>query len=161
MKDFKESDFLPSVSSIYWEEIFQWTDASNKLVNDWPTLFSLVIEKHAPLWEMSVSEKYCSWIDKDRKCLMLTRDRLKKAALKSKSPILMNSYRHARNGVNSLNIQLKRQYFTRRMSECKENMKKSWKMINELSNKRSKTCNIDFSKILITQLSTKRRFQIQ
>ena len=74
---------------------------------------------------------------------MMTRDRLKKAACKSKSPILMNSYRQARNKVNSLNIQLKKQYFSTKFSECKGNMRDSWKTINELLNKRSKSCNID------------------
>ena len=74
---------------------------------------------------------------------MITRDRLKKAALKNKSSILMDSYRQIRNRVNSLNIQLKKQYFSTKLSECRGNMKESWKAINELPNKRSKSCNID------------------
>ena len=74
---------------------------------------------------------------------MMTRDSLKKAACKSKSPILMASYRQARNKVNSLSIQLEKQYFSTKISECKGNMKESWKTINELLNKRSKSCNID------------------
>ena len=123
--------------------MFQQTYDINTLINDWSALFSLIIEKHAPLREMRVSEKYCPWIDKDLKGLMMTRDRLKKAACKSKSPILMDSYRQARNKVNSLNIQLKKQYFSTKISECKGNMKESWKTINELLNKRSKSCNID------------------
>ena len=143
MKNFKEDEFLSDVSSICWGRVFQQTDDINTLVNDWSNLFSLVIEKHAPLKEMRVSEKYCPWIDKDLKGLMMTRDRLKKAALKSKSPILMDSYRQARNRVNSLNVQLKKQYFSAKISECKGNVKESWKTVNELLNKRSKSCNID------------------
>ena len=47
------------------------------LVNDWSTLFSLIIEKLAPLNEMPVSEKYRPWIDKYRKglitgCILIT-----------------------------------------------------------------------------------------
>ena len=143
MRNFKEDEFLSDVSGICWQHMFQQTDDINTLVNDWSALFSLIIEKHAPLREMRVSEKYCPWIDKDLKGLMMTRDRLKKAACKSKSPILMDSYREARNKVNSLNIQLKKQYFSTKISECKGNMKESWKTINELLNKRSKSCNID------------------
>ena len=105
---------------------------------------------------MRVSEKYCPWIDKDLKGLMMTRDRLKKAALKSKSPILMDSYRQARNRVNSLNVQLKKQYFSAKISECKGNMKESWKTVNELLNKRSKSCNIDCLKDSGNELLTKR-----
>ena len=73
---------------------------------------------------------------------MKTRDRLKTAALKSKSKILVDAYRQARNRVNSLNIQPKRRYFSK-ISECKGNMKESWKTINELLNKRSKSSNVD------------------
>ena len=74
---------------------------------------------------------------------MINRDRLKKAALKSKSPSIMDSYRQARNEVNSLNIQLKKQHFAAKISEYKGKMKKTWKTINELLNKRSKSSNID------------------
>ena len=143
MRNFKEDELLSDVSGICLEHMFQQTDDINTLVNDWSALFSLIIEKHAPLREMRVFEKYCPWVDKDLKGLMMTRDRLKKAACKSKSPILVDSYRQARNKVNSLNIQLKKQYFSTKLSECKGNMKESWKTINELLNRRSKSCNID------------------
>ena len=74
---------------------------------------------------------------------MQTRDKLKKAAAKRKSSFLMDSYRHIRNKVNVLNIQLKKQYYTNKISDCQGNMKESWKVINELLNKRSKSSNID------------------
>ena len=61
-------------------------------------------------------------------CLPL---RLKKAALKSKSTVLMDSYRQARNKVNSVNIKLKKQYFSTKISECRGNMKEFWKTINK------------------------------
>ena len=74
VNNFKEEEFLSDVSSICLERVFQQTDDINTLVNDWSTLFSLIIEKHAPLKELRVSEKYCPWIDKDVKGLMRTRD---------------------------------------------------------------------------------------
>ena len=101
MKHFKEDEFLSDVSDICWEQFFQQTDNIITLVDDWSTLFALIIEKHAPLREMRVSEKHCPWINKDLKSLMKTRDRLKKAALKSKSTILMDAYRQALNKANS------------------------------------------------------------
>ena len=55
----------------------------------------------------------------------------------------MDAYRQTRNRVNSLNIQLKRPYVYAKISECKGNTKESWKTVNELLNKRSKSCNID------------------
>ena len=101
------------------------TDDINTLVNNWSKLFSLIIEKHAPITEMRVSEKYCPWIDKDRRDLMHTRDRLRKAASKRKSQFLMDSCRQVRNKVNSRNIQLKKQCFIDKISACQGDMKES------------------------------------
>ena len=115
------------------------TDDIDVPVSNWSNLFSLIIEKHAPMTVMRVSEKYCPWIDKDLKKLMQTRDKLKKAAAKRKSQFLMDSYRQVCNKVNVLNIQLKKQYYTNKISACQGNKK----AINELLNKRSKSSNID------------------
>ena len=119
------------------------TDDIDILVSMWSNLFSAIIEKHAPMTEMRVSETYCPWIDKDLKKLMQTRDKLKKAAVKRKSQILMDSYKQVRNKVNVRNIKLKRQYYTAKIAACQGNMKESWKAINEFLNKRSKSSNID------------------
>ena len=143
MKNFNEDAFLADVSGICWEHMLTETDDINILVNHWSTLFSLIIEKHAPMTEMRVSEKYCPWIDRNLKDLIRTRDKLKKAAVSSKSPLLLDSYRQVRNKVNSLNIQLKKEYYTNRISACEGNMKETWKTVNELRNKRSKSSNID------------------
>ena len=74
---------------------------------------------------------------------MRTRDRLKRAAIKRESSILMDSYRQTRNRVNLLNKQPKKQHYSNKISFNKGNLKDSWKTINELLNKRSKSCNID------------------
>ena len=86
---------------------------------------------------------------------MQTRDRLKKAATKRKSSCLMDSYRQVRNKVNTMNKQLKKQYYTNKISACKGNMKESWKTINEFLNKRSKSSNID----CLTDCAQKEHFQ--
>ena len=89
MKNFNEDAFLAAaswkVSGICWELLLTETDYINTLVNNWSNLFSLIIDKQAPITEMCVSEKYCPWIDKDLRDLMQTRDKLKKAASKRKS----------------------------------------------------------------------------
>ena len=143
MKNFNEQAVLSDVAGINWEQILTETDDINVLVNHWTSTFSLIIDKHAPLCEMRVSEKYCPWIDRDLRDLMRTRDKLKKSAVKSKSALLWDSYRQVRNKVNSLNTQQKKEYYNNRISACKGTMKESWKTINELLNKRSTSCNID------------------
>ena len=108
--------------------------------------FSLIIDKHAPIKTLRVSEKYCPWVNDDLKQLIRSRDKLKKAAVKSKSQLLKSSYRHIRNKINKQKFELKRQYFSERLAQAKGNMKESWKTINQVLNKRSKSTNIDLLK---------------
>ena len=55
----------------------------------------------------------------------------------------MDSYRQVRNKVNALNILRKKEYYNNKISACKGNVKESWKTINKLLNKRSKSSSID------------------
>ena len=120
MKNLSENQFMSDVSGICWGTLSQYTDNINTLDGDWSSMFSFVIGKHAPLKEMRVYEKYCPWIEKTLKGLMMARDRLKRAVLKSNSTILVDAYRQKRNRVNSLNVQLKRQYFSKKFLNVRE-----------------------------------------
>lgn len=74
---------------------------------------------------MRVPERYHPWIDQDLRKLMQTRDRLKMAAGKKKSPLLMDAYSQVRNEINVFNLQLKKQYYTDKIPACQGNMKES------------------------------------
>ena len=161
MNIFSEEAFLADVSGICWEQLLNETDDIDVLLCNWSNLFSLIVEKHAPMTEMRVSEKYCPWVDKDLRKLMHTRNKLKKAATKRKSPFLMHSYRQVRNKVNILNIRIKKQYYTNKISACQGNMKESSKAINELLNKRSKSSNIDCLKESGSDTIHKKKFLMQ
>ena len=93
--------------------------------------------------EIRVSDKYCPWINSTLKTLMKQRDGLKNKVIKSKSRIIMNAYRQARNKVNSLNTKLKREFFEGKILASKGNMKETWKTVNEAIGKRSKSTRID------------------
>ena len=54
----------------------------------------------------------------------------------------MNSYKHVRKKVNNLGKKLKQDYFTKRIAPYEGNLKQTWKTINLLLNKRSKTTNV-------------------
>ena len=56
------------------------------------------------------------------------------------------SYRQLRNRVNTMIIKLKKQYFSNKISACKGNVKESWKTMNKLLHRRSKSFNFDFLK---------------
>ena len=85
-------------------------------MSNWSKLFSLVTEKHAPVQNMRVSDKYCPRVNADLRALIKSRDKLKLAACKNKSKLLISSYRQLRNKINSLNAKLKRQYSAARVS---------------------------------------------
>ena len=146
MKNFDKDAFLADVAGICWERGFDETDDVNVLVTQWSMLFSLIIDKHAPIKSWRVSERYCPWVNDNLTRLIRSRDKLKKVAVKSKSLILMSSYRHIRNKINKQNSELKRQYFSERLAQAKVNMEESWKTINQVLNKRSKSTNIDLLK---------------
>ena len=85
----------------------------------------LIIEKHAPMRQRRVSEKYCPWITSALKALARSRDKLQKSAMKTGSAILMEAYRRLRDKVNSLNIRLKRAYFSNKISDSEGNLKET------------------------------------
>ena len=150
---FSSQSFLNDVAQIHWKQVIGSSNDVNLLVQNWSNIFSLVIDKHAPLREIHVSEKYCVWINSKLKNLMISRDRLKKAAIKNKSPAQMSAYRHLRNQVNCLNSKLKKEYFTNRIKSAEGNMKETWSTMNQFLNKRSKsTCitSIDVDGLLIS-----------
>ena len=103
----------------------------------------MIMDKHVPLCNMRVSEKYCLWIDNHLRSLIQTRDRFKKAAIKSMFVFIMETYRQTRNKVNNMKIQLKKQYYTNKISACKGNINESWRKINEFLSERLKSCSID------------------
>ena len=142
MKDFDQNSFLSDISSIDWDSILNCSKDINTAVENWSNVLSMIIEKHAPMRHRRVSEKYCPWITTQLKALARTRDRLRKSAVKAGSEILMTAYRHVRNVVNKQNKTLKRQYFSDKIRRCEGDMKETWKAINQLVNKRSKTTNV-------------------
>ena len=142
MKNFDETSFLADISSVDWNLIIQRSADLDSAVENWTNMLSLIIEKHAPLRQRRVSDRYCPWITSELKTTMRSRDKLKKSAVKHGSALLMQAYRHIRNRVNSLNTKLKKAYFSQKIADCQGNMKETWNTINKLINKRSKTTNI-------------------
>ena len=59
MKGFNELAFLSEIASIGWDQMVTETDDVNVLVNTWTHIFSLIIDKHSPVVEKHVSDKYC------------------------------------------------------------------------------------------------------
>ena len=78
MKNFKQEVFLADVARICWETVVSNFSDTNDMIKEWPSLFSAIIEKHAPMREMRVLDRNSPWITSELKSLMTSRDRLKK-----------------------------------------------------------------------------------
>ena len=112
MKNFNKDAFLADVAEICWKQGLNETDDVAVLVTHWLSLVPRIFDKHAPNKSIRISERHCPWINTNLKKLMQSRDKIKKVAIKSKSPLPMSSYRHIRNITNKQNSELKKQYFS-------------------------------------------------
>ena len=57
MNKFVEGQFLNDVASACYESVVTQTDDVDILVKNWSALFSMIIDKHAPIRQVRVSEK--------------------------------------------------------------------------------------------------------
>ena len=142
LKHFDEAEFINDLLLVDWKAIALNGDDINIIVEQWPNMFSLILEKHAPVRNRRVSENFCPWLTKELKPLSVTRDRLKKQAVRFKSDILMEAYRQTRYKVNKLNIELKREFFINKIASQNGDLKSAWKTVNTVLNKKSKTAQI-------------------
>ena len=62
MKHFSKSAFLADVSRICWKDIIMPCHGVDELVRKRTSVFSTLIDKHAPYRELRVSERYCPWV---------------------------------------------------------------------------------------------------
>ena len=139
LKNFNHEAFLTDLSEIDWEALVASAQDIDDAVRKWTQIFSLILEKHAPTLKRRVSDRYTPWLNADYFKLAKTRDKLKTRAVKSNSKLLMESYRQLRNRLNNLNIQLKREYFSDKITQFQGDLKKTWKTINQVINKKSNT----------------------
>ena len=137
MNKFNQTDFMLDVINIPWETIVRSYETVEEVVYHFTETLNLVIEKHAPLQQRRVSQKYCLWLTPDLNKLRKFRDKLKKSAVKFKSKILMESYRHVHNKVNLLNRALRKKDYSNKIQENVGNLRQTWKIANQILNKSS------------------------
>ena len=139
LKNFDKAAFLSDLSEVDWEGLVSQAQDIDEAVNSWTKMFSLILEKHAPTLHRRVSDKFTPWLNSSYFKLVKTRDKLKSKAIRSNSKLLMQSYRQIQNKANNLNRQLKREYFSEKITQFQGDLKKTWKTINQVINKKSST----------------------
>ena len=139
LKTFDKAAFLSNLSEVDWEGLVSQSQDIDEAVNSWTKMFSLILEEHAPTLHRRVSDKFTPWLNSSYFKLMKTRDKVKSKAVRSNSKLLMQSYRQIRDKANNLNRQLKREYFSEKITQFEGDLKKTWKTINHVINKTSST----------------------
>ena len=127
MKNFDKDLFLSDLASVDWSAIVYNSDDVDSAVCQCSRTLSDIIEKHAPLRERRVTERFSPWITPEPKQLLRARDKLKIKAVKVKSQLLMNAYKQMRCKANNLNRKLKREHFSSKIELHKGNIKETWK----------------------------------
>ena len=93
------------------------------------------IDKHSPLRTKKVGKKKPPWITSQLKQSMRKRDSLKKKAKQTGDPLIWQQYKSSRNRTNNQIKRGKSQYFTDNLETNKNNLKSTWKLINELNSR--------------------------
>ena len=110
--------------------------------HEWKEIFLHIADHHAPLRVRKVKSEYKPWLTNEIKNLSYRRDYLKKKAVSLNSPAYHQAYKKCRNQVNRLIKDVKTKYFRIKLQNS-TNTKDSWKIINELLNKKSRTTTIN------------------
>ena len=115
MKNFDEELFLADIASVDWQAFLHCSTDINVIVEQWTKMLALIIQRHSPILERRVSERYSPWITPHLKLMIRTRDKLKTEAVKKNSEILMSAYKQIRNKVNNAVKTRKREYYTNKI----------------------------------------------
>ena len=139
MRNFNSENFLNDLNQQPWAEVCHNAADPNKMWQIWKSLLMETIDKHAPIRIKRVGKKNSPWVTGELKRLLFERDSLKKRAVKSGDASLWHQYKQFRNRANNEIKRAKRLYFTNNLELHKRDMKKTWKLINDLNSRHCRT----------------------
>ena len=144
-KNFNIDAFSGDLQKLPWKLIEELHDP-NQIWLTWKALFNKVLDVHAPVRAKRVRNLNVPWIPPDLKAMIFRRDYLKKRAVKNRSDTNWREYCNMRNKVNYKLKASKRKFFINNLDANKGNTRKTWKLLNSLLNKPTKTTAINVIK---------------
>ena len=106
-------------------------------------MFLGCVDKHAPLKFKRVRKKRSPWITSELLCKTRKQDLIKKRAISSDNLATWDQFKRARNQANDTVKLAKKHYVSDNLNANKDNSRKTWKVINELTSHNSgKSANI-------------------
>ena len=135
-KNFQKGKFLYDLEQMSWKDIDSYSNP-NDMWKIWRDLFISSVDKHAPLKTKRIRNKKSPWITSELLSKTHKRDYLKKDALSANDQALWEEYKHARSQANNAIKLAKKRYFSDKLEISKANPRDTWKLINELSSRKS------------------------
>ena len=114
----------------------------NEMWDVWKQLLTSVIDKHAPLRTKRIKNKSSPWITNELLREIHNRDFLKKKAASTNDPLVWKQFKDARNKTNNSIKKAKRKCFSEKLDANKGNPRKTWRLINELHSRQSKSTRV-------------------
>ena len=127
MRNFNSENFLNDLNQQPWAEVCHNAADPNKMWQIWKSLLMETIDKHAPIRIKRVGKKNSPWVTGELRRLLFERDSL------------WHQYKQFRNRANNETKRAKRLYFTNNLELHKHDMKKTWKLINDLNSRHCRT----------------------
>ena len=165
LKNFNEAEFLRDLRMIDWNRVTTHNNP-NEMWDFWKHLLASVIDKHAPFRTKRVKNKRSPWITNELLREIHKRDFLKKKAASTNDPSIWKQFKDARNRANNSVKKAKHKYFSENLDANKNDPRKTWRLINELQSRQSKSTKLSqvkqetkFSPHLV--ILTKRRHLIE
>ena len=141
---FNENLFLEDLSIQNFEDKENANDSFSDLLDK----YEACVKRHMPLKKVNKKEKKLEnkpWLTKDILKKIKIRNNL--FANKKKDPnneYLKSAYNRFRNSVNNDIKQSKKAYYGQYFENCKNNMKKTWKGINDLIRSNNKSTKVNY-----------------
>ena len=146
VRKFKKLDndyFLKELSMVNFNEIKNVTSDPNQMWLLWKNLFLNTLDMHAPISEIRIRGNNLPYITAEMRKLIRSRDYLKTKVNKTGSKYLHQAFQQIRNKVKYGIRKLRCEYYRNKIEENRGDLKATWKILKEVTNKGNKSTDIN------------------
>ena len=144
--------------NIPFDEIKATCKDANEIWLQWKTFFLDILDKHMPNTQIMIKGNRIPYVNSDVKQMIRQRECLRAKANKTGSNILRQAYCNLRNKVNYTLKQLTKNYYTNKIEENKDNLKKTWQVMREAMGQGGKISSVD--KVIVDGITVTDKEQI-
>ena len=129
LKKFDLKSFRKELMEVPFDQIKNVTNDVNEMWLIWKAFFLDLLNKHAPITNIKVRNNKLPYVTFELRKLIRQRDYLRAKANKTGSEYIRQAFNHLRSKVNYELNHAKRNYYTRKTEQHKDNLKLTWKVL--------------------------------